>query len=184
VNSDATSQIEGLTVIMSKEWTKEVESSGSIIHMYCNFRILLYTIGDAALHEVFYDPKVGANVMSKTLTDHIAPEESLTFFRKHLKWINGQIMKSTGILHITPLKMGCNKAFLDFHIFDMPKGEEFILIVQPIEPLVNPNRDQASLNVKVGKDRILVSLVRSCKTIAEARLLTFLSVITRIASTG
>jgi hypothetical protein len=50
-------------------------------------------------------------------------------------------VKSTGILHATPLKMGRNKVFLDFHIFDVPEGEEFVLIGQPIEPLVNPNRD-------------------------------------------
>jgi hypothetical protein len=65
--------------------------------------------------------------------------------------------------------MGRNKVFLDFHIFDIPEGEELVLIGQPIEPLVNPNRDQASLEVKVGKDRIPVSQVRSCNTIAEAR---------------
>ena len=39
------------------------------------------------------------------------------------------------------LKMGRNKVFLDFHIFDIPEGEEFVLIGQPIEPLVNPNGD-------------------------------------------
>jgi hypothetical protein len=44
------------------------------------------------------------------------------------------------------------------------------LIGQPIEPLVNPKRDWATLEIKVGKDRILVSLVRSCNTIGEARL--------------
>jgi hypothetical protein len=68
---------------------REVESNNSIIQIYRNFRILLYTIGDAAPQEVFYDPKVGANVMSKTLVDHIAPEEPLTFSRKHLMWIDG-----------------------------------------------------------------------------------------------
>jgi hypothetical protein len=65
--------------------------------------------------------------MSKTLAEHIAVEEPLTFSHKHLKWIDGQIMKSIGILRVTPLKMGCNKAFLDFHIFHIPEGEEFIL---------------------------------------------------------
>ena len=64
-------------------------------------------------------------------------------------------------------KMGRNKVFLDFHIFDVPEGEEFVLISQPIEPLVNPNGDRATLEVKVGKEK--VSLVRSCNTIAEAR---------------
>jgi len=43
------------------------------------------------------------------------------------------------------------------------------LIGWPIEPLVNPNGDRATLEVKVGKERIPVSLVHSCNTIAEAR---------------
>jgi hypothetical protein len=153
---------------MSKEWTVEAESSSSI-KIYCDFRILLCTIGDAALQEVFYNPKVGVNVMSKTMAEHIAPEEPLTFFCKHLKWIDGQIVESKGILHVMSLKMGHNKIFLDFHIFDIPEGEEFILIGQPIEPLVNSNRDQATLELKVSKDRISVNLVRSCNNIAEAR---------------
>ena len=66
--------------------------------------------------------------------------------------------------------MGRNKVFLDFYIFDVPEGEEFVLIGQPIEPLVNPNGDRATLEVKVGKERVPVSLVYSCNTIAEARL--------------
>ena len=59
---------------------------------------------------------------------------------------------------------------MDFHVFDIPEGEEFVLIGRPIEPLVNPNGDRATLEVKVGKEKIPVSLVRSCNTIAEARL--------------
>jgi hypothetical protein len=43
------------------------------------------------------------------------------------------------------------------------------LIRWPIEPLVNPNGDRATLEVKVGKEKIPVSLVRSCNTITEAR---------------
>jgi len=43
------------------------------------------------------------------------------------------------------------------------------LVGQPIEPLVNPNGDRATLEVKVGKERIPISLVHSCNTIAEAR---------------
>jgi hypothetical protein len=68
------------------------------------------------------------------------------------------------------LKMGRNKVFLDFHAFDVPEGEEFFLIGQPIEPLVNPNGDRATLEVKIGKERVPVSLVYSCNTITEARL--------------
>ena len=58
---------------------------------------------------------------------------------------------------------------MDFHVFDIPEGEEFVLIGRPIEPLVNPNGDRATLEVKVGKEKISVSLVHSCNTIAEAR---------------
>jgi hypothetical protein len=113
---------------MSKGWIEEAESSSSIIQIYCDFRILLFTIGDAAPQEVFYDPKVGVNAMSKTMAEHIAPEKPLTFSHKHLKWIDDQIVESKGILRLMSLKMGCNKIFLDFHIFDIPEGEEFILI--------------------------------------------------------
>ena len=67
------------------------------------------------------------------------------------------------------MKMSTNKVFLDVHIFDIPEGEEFVLIRRPIEPLVNPNGDRATLEVKVGNEKIPVSLVRSCNTIAEAR---------------
>jgi hypothetical protein len=130
--------------------------------------VLLCTIGDTGPQDNFYDPNVGVNVMSKTLADHIS-SEPLTFSRKHLKWIDGQIVESKGILHAMSLKMGRNKVFLDFHIFDVPEGEEFVLICQPIEPLVNPNGDRAMLEVKVGKEKVPVSLVCSCNTIAEAR---------------
>ena len=65
--------------------------------------------------------------------------------------------------------MGNNRVYLDFYIFDIPEGVEFHLVGRPIEPLVNPNRDRATLKVKVGRDIIPVSLVCSCSTIAEAR---------------
>ena len=65
--------------------------------------------------------------------------------------------------------MGNNRVYLDFHIFNIPEGVEFVLVGRPIEPLVNPNRDRATLEVKVGKETIPVSLVHSCNTIAEAR---------------
>jgi hypothetical protein len=98
----------------NKEWTKEVESNSNIIQIYYDFRIILCTIGDAAPQEVYYDPKVGVNVMSKTLADHIAPEEPLTFSCKQLKWIDDQIVKSEGIVRVMSLKMGHNKIFLEF----------------------------------------------------------------------
>jgi len=66
--------------------------------------------------------------------------------------------------------METNKVYLEFNIFDIPEGVEFLLVGRPIEPLINPNRDRATLEVKVGREIIPVSLVSSCNTIAEARL--------------
>ena len=65
----------------------------------------------------FYDSKVRVNMMSKALADRVAPQAAL---RKHLKWINGQIVECKGILRVVLLMMGNNKVFLDFHIFDAP----------------------------------------------------------------
>ena len=69
---------------------------------------LLCTIGDAAPQENFYDPK-----------------ELVFFSHKHLKWIDSQMMESKEIFHVMSLKMGRNKIFLDFHIFDIPEGDKF-----------------------------------------------------------
>jgi hypothetical protein len=111
---EAASQIEGLSAIISKEWIEEAEASSSIIQIYRRPRILLCSIGDAVPQETFYDPRVGVNVMSKTLENHIASEEPLTFSHKQLKWINGQIVESQGILQVLLVKMSTNKVFLDF----------------------------------------------------------------------
>ena len=125
---EAASQIEGLSAIISKEWTEEAEASSSIIQIYHRPRILLCSIGNAIPQETFYDPRVGVNVMSKTLANHIASEEPLTFSHKHLKWIDGQIVESQGILRVVSVKMSTNMVFLDFHVFDILEGEEFVLI--------------------------------------------------------
>ena len=45
---EASSQIEGLSVIISKKWTEEADASSSIIQIYRRSRILLC-----------YDPRVG-----------------------------------------------------------------------------------------------------------------------------
>ena len=94
---------------MSREWIEEAESCGSIVQIYYNQRILFCAIGDAIPHEIFYDPKVGVNLMSKALENHISTEQPLTFSCKHLKWIDGQIMESQEILRVVPILMGNNK---------------------------------------------------------------------------
>ena len=67
-----------LSAIISKEWIEEAEANSSIIQIYRRPKILLCSIGDAVPQETFYNPRVGVNVMSKTLANHIASEEPLT----------------------------------------------------------------------------------------------------------
>ena len=64
--------------------------------------------GDAAPQENFYDPK-----------------ELVSSSRKHPKWIYDQMMESKKIFPVMSPKMGHNKIFLNFHIFDIPEGDKF-----------------------------------------------------------
>jgi hypothetical protein len=56
-------------------------------------------------------------------------------FHKHLKGINGQMLENKGIIRVVP--EGRNRVILDFHIFDILKGDKIFLLDQPIEHLVN-----------------------------------------------
>ena len=166
---EAVPQIEGLSAIMSKEWTEEIESCEDIIRTTRNFRVLHCAIEGTDTQEVAYDPKVGSNIISSAFAARVQPDEPRSFSRKYLKWIDGQMMECRGIIRVVPVHMGRNRIFLDFHIFDVPRGDNFFLIGQPIEHLANPNHDRATIQFKVGKEIIPVSLVRSVNTIAEAR---------------
>jgi len=68
-------------------------------------------------------------------------KESLSFSHKYLKWIDGQMMKIKGILHVMSLTQ------LDlpwFRHLRYPWRWQVILIDQPIELLVNPNENWAT----------------------------------------
>ena len=96
---EVSSQIEGLSAIISKEWTEEAEAFSSVIQIYCDPRLFFCTIGDACWpQEAFYDPRVGVNIISRALADHISPEQPLTLSCKDLKWMDGQIVECQGIL--------------------------------------------------------------------------------------
>jgi len=166
---EAIPQIEGLSAIISKEWMEEIKSCEDIIGTTHNFRVLHCAIEGTDTQEVAYDPKVGSNIISSALAARVQPDEPRSFSRKYLKWIDGQMMECEGILRVVPVQMGRNPIFLDFHIFDIPRGENFFLIGQPIEHLANPNHDRTTIQFKVGKEIIPVSLVHSVNTIAEAR---------------
>jgi hypothetical protein len=87
---------------------------------------------------VFYDPRVGINIIPKSLVLEAFPDKPLSFSQKRLQWISGQTIEKEGILRVIQTKIGEYGIFLDYHIFDIPKGDPpFILIKRPIEGVLS-----------------------------------------------
>jgi hypothetical protein len=87
---------------------------------------------------VFYDPRVGINIIPKSLVLEAFPDEPLYFSQNRLRWISGQTIEIEGILRVVQTKLGEYGIFLDYHIFDIPKGDPpFILIGRPIERVLS-----------------------------------------------
>lgn len=92
---------------------------------------------------MIYDPRVGINIILKSLVLEAFPDEPLSFSHKRLQWISGQIIETDGILRVIRTKIGEYEIFLDYHIFDIPKGDPpFILIGRPIEGILSSVLDQ------------------------------------------
>jgi hypothetical protein len=87
---------------------------------------------------VFYDPRVGINIIPKFLVLEAFPDEPLSFSQNRLQWISGQTIEMEGILRVVQTKIEKYGIFLDYHIFDITKGDPpFILIGRPIEGVLS-----------------------------------------------
>ena len=96
---DATSQIEGLTVITSKEWIEEQN--------------LILEKSSALLGTLYH--KRTSTIRRKSCPSPVSTRSGST-----ARW-----WKVRRFFHVMSLKMGCNKIFLDFHIFDITEGDKF-----------------------------------------------------------
>jgi hypothetical protein len=95
---------------------------------------------------VIYDPRVGINIIPKSLVIESFPKQPLSFSQKCLKWNSGKILETGEILRVISTEIGEYGIFLDFHVFDIPKVDpHFILIGRPIEEVINNVLTQASL---------------------------------------
>ena len=47
--------------------------------------------------------------------------------------------------------METNKIYLDFHIFAIPEGMEFLLVGRPIEPLVTPTETEPRSRLRLAE---------------------------------
>ena len=86
---------------------------------------------------------LGSDIIPKSQVLQAFPYEPLSFFQKRLQWILGQTIETEGILRVIRTKIGEYEIFLDYHIFDIPKGDPpFILIERPIEEVLSSVLDQ------------------------------------------
>jgi hypothetical protein len=130
--------LEYVSAISSREWLREIEGTEQVIQLYPELKLLSCQVGNLSDQDVFYDPRVGINVIPKSLVLETFPDELLSFSQKRLRWISGQTIDTEGILRVVQTKIGEYGIFLDYHIFDIPKGDPpIILIGRPIEGVLS-----------------------------------------------
>jgi hypothetical protein len=109
-----------------------------VIQLYPELKLLSLQVGNLSYQDVFYNPRVNININPKSLVLEAFPDEPLSFSQKRLQWISGQTIETEGILRIVQTKFGEYGIFLDYHIFDISKGDPlFILIGSPIKGVLS-----------------------------------------------
>jgi hypothetical protein len=127
----------------SREWLREAEGMDQAIQLYSELKLLSCQVGNLSYQDVNYDPRVRMNIFPKSLLLEAFPDEPLSFSQKRLQWILSQTVETEGILRVIQTKNGEYEIFLDYHIFDIPKGDPpFILIGRPIEGVLSCALDQ------------------------------------------
>jgi hypothetical protein len=115
------------------------------IQLYPELKLLSCQVGNLSYQDVFYDPRASINIIPKSLVLEAFPDEPLSLSQKRLQWISGQTIEMQGILIVIQTKIGEFGIFLDYHIFDIPKGDTpFILIERPIEVVLSSVLDHES----------------------------------------
>jgi hypothetical protein len=114
------------------------KSHGSSHSAISQAKVTLVPSRKPLLQDVFYDPRVVIIIISKSLVLEAFPHKPLSFSQKRLRWISDQTIETEGIHRVVQTKIGEFGIFLDYHIFDIPKGESpFILIGSLIEGVLS-----------------------------------------------
>jgi hypothetical protein len=79
---------------------------------------------------VFYDPRVCINIIPRSLVLEAFPDEPRSFSQKRLQWISGQTIETEGIVRVVQTNIGDYGIFIDYHIFDIPKGDPPIILIE------------------------------------------------------
>ena len=158
--------IKGLSAIMSREWSAEVELSTEVARIITLSDVLPCILKETIL-EAHYCSTVGMNIIPKVLAEMLCPNESVIPSHKLLKIPSGVILKSYGIIRSIPLRIRDSEYRLDFHIYDVSKMSR--LIGLPLGTLFQERPKQGLLNVKLGSSPIAVALSRSNNAIMEPK---------------
>jgi hypothetical protein len=141
-------RLEYVSAISSWEWLRETKVVDQVNQLYSKLKLLSCQVGNLSYQDVFYDPRVGINIIFKSLVLEAFPDKTLTFSKKRLQWISSQTIEMEGILRVVQTKIGEYGIFLDYHIFDIPKGDPpFILIGRPIEGVLSSVLDHEKQHI-------------------------------------
>jgi hypothetical protein len=124
--------IGNLSVIMSREWFDEVESSVEAICLPTRLRTInCMVIGmDGSFR---YDPGLGINIISSSLVQTQLSEEPLSSSQKRFHVTPTQSLDCRGILRSAPVCIANLTLYIDFHVFDLPENlSHNIIIGSPI----------------------------------------------------
>jgi hypothetical protein len=83
-------RLEYVSATSSREWLGETEVMDQVIQLYPELNLLSCQVGNLSYQDVFYDPRVGINIIPKSLVLEAFPDKPLSFSQKRLQWISGQ----------------------------------------------------------------------------------------------
>ena len=134
-------------MIIRNVWLRESKLSPKVIRLDSPSTSIRCQIHKTSF-DVFYNPVVVVNCMSKSFAHTLPRIMQLTPTTKLLKSLSRQILPSEGIFHLIPIKVDETKVYLSFYVFDI--WEFNLLIGHPIERLLHEGR-KGSINVSLGK---------------------------------
>jgi hypothetical protein len=66
------------SAISSREWLREIEVMDQVIQLYPELKLLLCQVGNLSYQDVFYDPRVGINIIPKSFVLEAFSDEPLS----------------------------------------------------------------------------------------------------------
>jgi hypothetical protein len=72
--------LEYVSAISSREWLRETEVMDQVIQLYPELKLLSCQVGNLSYQDVFYNTRVGINIIPKSLVLEAFPDKPLSFY--------------------------------------------------------------------------------------------------------